>query len=169
MCFICPFTLQSAERVFRSLHLKCHFSNSSFKQHNTQTLADLLGFPIPPWKGIDVLITLTKYFTELHTALCVGDWGWGQWCWAKSFGWCQKCNFRMSDFKNNPTELQPSPWKREQSIQNSMRDKSKCQVGQRGAWSRSWKHSALPRNPAVSGYSCWHWEHSGSYTARGEK
>lgn len=73
MCFICPFTLQSAERVFRSLHLKCHCINSSLKQHNTQTLADLLGFLIPPWKDTEVLITMTKYFAEIHTALCVGD------------------------------------------------------------------------------------------------
>lgn len=71
MCFICPFTLQSAERVFRSLHLKCHCINSSLKQHNTQTLADLLGFLIPTLKDIEVLVTMTKYFTEVH--ISVGD------------------------------------------------------------------------------------------------
>lgn len=123
MCFIYLFTLQSAERVFRSLHLKCDCINSSLKQHNTQTLADLLGFLIPPWKDMEVLIRMTKYFTKIHMALCVGDWWWGQWYWAKSSCWCQECNFRMSNFKNSPTELQPSPWKKEHKVLNSLRDK----------------------------------------------
>lgn len=70
MCFIYPFTLQSAEGVFRSLHLKCHCINSSLKQHNTQTLADLPGFLIRPWKDMEVLIRMTKYFIEIHSSMC---------------------------------------------------------------------------------------------------
>lgn len=139
MCFICPFTLQSAERVFRSLHLKCHCINSSLKHHNIQMLADLLGFLMPPWKDKEVLITRTKYFIEklfidnlvsyvepqLNSVQCrdlckliqVKEEVYRCWegcclCWGliarkvrrtKRFGWCQKCDFRMSNLKNDPT------------------------------------------------------------------
>lgn len=64
MCFLCPFSLQSAERLFKSLHLKCHCINPFLKQHNTQTLADLWGFLMPPWKDKELLITMSKYFVK---------------------------------------------------------------------------------------------------------
>lgn len=41
MCFICPFALQPAERVFRSLRLKCYCIEPSLEQPHIQVIADL--------------------------------------------------------------------------------------------------------------------------------
>lgn len=171
MCFICPFTLQSAERVFRSLHLKCHCINSSLKQHNTQTLSDLLGFLIPPWKDTEVLITMTKYFAEIHTALCVGgDSDIGQ----RVFVDVRNVTSRCQILKTIPQNCSQVLGKKSKKYWRAWEIKdSKCQAWKWGAWSRSWKCStvpaATPRNPTGSGDTCCHWEHWGGYTARAEK